>query len=466
MAKQDSTPIARHGSPCPATEHSSGPANARRRQLIRIALHSAALPPLYALLSSAPQAASGEPVGTFALAGPTANKGAEEFGPSARVVRDFKDPYLELLRLLHVAAEIEHALMIQYLYAAFSVKPTYQAIAGLGSPNSNDLLGVAIQEMQHLGKVNQLLVALGAAPTLIREDFPYEPDIYPFPFHLEPLSRASLAKYVWTEAPIGATDINQAENPADREFCTQLERTLGKGARPNYVGSLYDAVIAAAGEVDALKDRSLPGLAPWIRVLDEIKREGELGHFQFFKSLFVGAHPGFAGHSDVWARPAGDPLYPAYPLPVDPTAYVGHDRQIPDPQTLGLAWLGDLHYWILLTLLSTGYSRGSAQHIALARGHMMGPFWSLARKLAGLGSGMPFDPLSVGYGRGVSLESNSRLLTRLLDEANRFEKQISAQLPSDYPVDCCRGTQQALSQLEDQVHSARALAVPWDDMPA
>ena len=35
--------------------------------------------------------------------------------PAARqLVRDFHDPYLELLRLLHEASEVEHALMLQY----------------------------------------------------------------------------------------------------------------------------------------------------------------------------------------------------------------------------------------------------------------------------------------------------------------------------------------------------------------
>ena len=39
--------------------------------------------------------------------------------PAARqLVRDFHDPYLELLRLLHEASEVEHALMLQYLSAA------------------------------------------------------------------------------------------------------------------------------------------------------------------------------------------------------------------------------------------------------------------------------------------------------------------------------------------------------------
>jgi hypothetical protein len=444
-------------------EQAEFPQSPSRRRLFRVALQGATLPAVCSLLGGIAGEAWGAAAVFLAPSGTPAASVSAGFGAGGRVVRDFNDPYIELLRLLHVAAEIEHALMTQYLYAAFSVKPIYQAIAGHGAPNSNDLLGVAIQEMQHLGKVNQLLVALGAGPTLIREDFPYEPDIYPFPFHLEPLSRASLAKYVWTEAPLGATDIAKAKTAADRSFCNELERVLGTGARPNYIGSLYDNVIAAATELDAAKDKSLPNLEPWIRTLHDIKSEGELGHFQFFKRVFMGTHEGFGGHGDVWARSVADPLYPANQVPVNPTAYVGHDHQIPDPQTLKLAWLGDLHYWILLTLLSAGYSHGSAEHIALARAHMMGPFWSLARKLSGMGSGMPFDPLSLGYARGVTREGSSRLLSRLLGEADTFEKRLVAVLPNDYPIDCCRGTQQALAQLEGRIQSACAPTQPWND---
>ena len=81
------------------------------------------------------------------------------------------------------------------------MKPAYRGLLGRGDPNTNDLLGVAIQEMQHLADVNELLVELGAAPVLVRQDFSYEPDIYPFPLNLEPMSRESLAKYVYCEAP-------------------------------------------------------------------------------------------------------------------------------------------------------------------------------------------------------------------------------------------------------------------------
>ncbi len=59
--------------------------------------------------------------------------GAGEGGSNpGLLVRDFADPYIELLRLLREASEIEHALMIQYLYAAFSVKPAYESLVGFG----------------------------------------------------------------------------------------------------------------------------------------------------------------------------------------------------------------------------------------------------------------------------------------------------------------------------------------------
>ncbi len=44
------------------------------------------------------------------------------------IARDFYDPYLELIRLLKESSEIEHSLMVQYLFAAFTLKPQYQAV--------------------------------------------------------------------------------------------------------------------------------------------------------------------------------------------------------------------------------------------------------------------------------------------------------------------------------------------------
>ena len=433
--------------------NAGAPASSQRRQFVRVVLQAVALPTAYSALGVPSAHASTPKAGIAPLMG----------SDPVHIVRDFQDPYLELLRLLNVAAEIEHGLMVQYLYCAFSIKPRYAALTGYGAPSANDIMGIAVQEMQHLGKVNNLLGALGAAPVLIREDFPYEPDIIPFRFRLEPASRGSLAKYVWTESPVGATDLAKARTAEDRQFCQQLDQALSNGQRrPNFVGPLYDAVIALVKEVDATRSKSLPDLKPFVPVLEAIKAEGEIGHYQTFRKAFLGVHPGFTGVANVWQRAVTDPLYPAYPLPLNPTAYVGHENQIQDPAARRLAWLGNLHYWSLLNLLSTGYSKGSTDLVLASRTHMMGPFMSLARQLAKMGSGMPFDPLGQGYGRSASNKGSANYLRHLLAETDRFEKQIGKDLPSDYPVGVCSATEQVLTRVEPQLRAALAPIDPWD----
>lgn len=317
--------------------------------------------------------------------------------------------------------------------------------------------------MQDLSKVNQLLVALGASPVPIREDFPYESAIYPFPFNLEPLSIVSLAKHVWTESPPGAIDILKALAPEDRQFCRDIDFVLEINYQPNDIRSLYDSLINILEKLGESGESGLPDMHPSISVMHVIKSQGEVDHFHFFKSLFTCSYDGFGGDYDAWSRPALDPLYPAHQLQVNPRAYVGHDGQIEDPELLNLAWLGNLHYWILLTLLSAGYSTGSAAHIGLARAHMMGPFWALARKLSVSGAGMLFDPLSIGYACGSTRQTNELLLSRLLTEADMLEKRLLATLPIDFPADCCRSTLSTLSRVELKVRLARARSFPWDD---
>lgn len=427
-------------------------ASPSRRQMVRVVFQGTALP----LVGSA--------LGLGSVGGLAAESGAAPAASdTATVIRDFSDPYLELLRLLTVAAEIEHGLMVQYLYAAFSLKPVYRAVAGYGAPNTNELIGIAVQEMQHLGKVNQLLVALGASPVMIREDFPFEPDIIPFRLHLEPMSRASLGKYVWCESPPGATDIAHARNAEDRAFCGLLQHVLGKDQRPNFVGNLYDAVMSTVKELAATKERALPDLMAWLPALQAIKDEGEQGHYKFFRRTFLGKHEGFEGRPDPWMLPGSDPLYPAYPLPVDPTAYMGHPNHIQDPLAQRLAWLGNLHYWVVLNLLSLGYSVGSQELVNLSRSHMMVPFQSLARKLPQLGSGMPFDALGQGYLRTTKNGGSVRFIRHLLSEADLLEARLGKDLPSDYATGFCKMTDAALAQLEPALLSARAPTQPWDD---
>jgi hypothetical protein len=318
--------------------------------------------------------------------------------------------------------------MLQYLYAAFSVKPAYSALVGSGAPGTHDLIGVAVQEMQHLGAVNRLLVSLGAAPSLVPLEFPFDPDIYPFAMNLEPLSRASLAKYVYTEAPIGFFDKAQGADPG---LVPAVLRTIGSKRRPNHVGSLYNAIIDLVQEVG--REPGMPDMQPWVSKLVAIKDEGEADHFRFFRSLFLAQHEGFGGRRNAWELAPSDPAFPSYALPSNPTAYAGHPNQISSPQARSLAWLGNLHYWTALLLLERYYRFDDQAARGLALMQMMGPMMAIGRHLPKLGAGMPFDAASFGASPALDAAHGQRMAIALLKEAESLTKRIEASLPSDYP---------------------------------
>src|SRR5260221_10124422 len=115
--------------------------------------------------------------------------------------------------LLHVAAEIEHALMVQYLYAAYSVGGP-----GVGGELHERarawrevILGIAKEEMGHLITVQNVLRVIGGPLPLEREDYPFRSDFYAFHFRLEPLTKNSLAKYVVAESPEGWSETPEAK---------------------------------------------------------------------------------------------------------------------------------------------------------------------------------------------------------------------------------------------------------------
>ena len=159
--------------------------------------------------------------------------------------------------LLHVAAEVEHSLLVQYLYAYFSLgNPTQrpdlsaaQKLLVFGADNitgwGGTILKIAREEMGHLLTVQNLLLALRGPLTFEREDFPFRTEYYPFPFMLEPLTKDSLAKYVATERPMN-TGL-----PTD-ELQEILDRATGaNNSLPiNRVGPLYKTLIRKVEALD------------------------------------------------------------------------------------------------------------------------------------------------------------------------------------------------------------------------
>ncbi|MBK7115831.1 MAG: hypothetical protein IPH71_07370 [Proteobacteria bacterium] len=348
------------------------------------------------------------------------------------VQRFFSDPYIELIRLLKEGVEIEHDLMVQYLYGAFSLKPTYATVVGAPAPNATSLMGVIVEEMRHLAAVNRLLVELDAKPQLTRQDFPYETDAYPFPFEMAPLGQNSLAKFVYCEAD--KTRLKRARSVVDDSYLIdKLKGTLGPNLVPNHVGNLYDAIIETILEVKKAGGVKLDYDA-WYEGLGNIKADGEFGHFKFFQSLYEGAHPVLKEVPGVWSLPADDALYPCYQVPVNPTAYEGRPNTIKDPDMRSLAWLGNLNYWSQLLLLDQGYRRKSKTETALAQAIMMGPLYSIAQYLPTKGAAVPFDPLSMGFDPGINEAAGRRFTRRMLQETRDYARKIDKLLPGNFDL--------------------------------
>src|SRR3954453_6904320 len=88
-----------------------------------------------------------------------------------------------LVAMLTEAAELEHALLCQYLYAAFSLKRrpdegvSWQQLELMRQWEGSIML-LPPQEMEHLGLVCNVLTAIGEAPWLTRPNLPLKPSYY------------------------------------------------------------------------------------------------------------------------------------------------------------------------------------------------------------------------------------------------------------------------------------------------
>ncbi len=109
---------------------------------------------------------------------------------------------------LSEAAELEHGLMCCYLYAAFSIGQRCEqryppAKAAAIARWRAELVDVARDEMVHLALVSNLLNALGAAPHLLRPNFPVGAGAHPagIVVSLAPFSLATIQHFVFLERP-------------------------------------------------------------------------------------------------------------------------------------------------------------------------------------------------------------------------------------------------------------------------
>ena len=158
-----------------------------------------------------------------------------------------------LIYMLCQAAELEHGIMCQYLFAAFSLKE--DPAEGLTEEQAatvqrwrTQISHVAAQEMLHLALVQNLLSAVGAAPHLSRPNFPHPASHYPAGVHLAllPFGEEAVRHFMFLERPEGM-DIRDAEGLAAfgrAEPLMEAGDIVPRGQDFKTVGHLYRSIEA------------------------------------------------------------------------------------------------------------------------------------------------------------------------------------------------------------------------------
>src|SRR5215510_10055389 len=157
----------------------------------------------------------------------------------------------ELTYLLSQAAELEHGLMCEYLYAAFSLK-------GTAGPGLRDdqlaaverwrrvLFAIAGEEMLHWAVVQNLLTAVGSAPFVSRPHMPHQARGYPpgVQLRLLPFGEAALQHFVFLERPdtVELTDADGFEPAGPSLLPMTADEIVPRGQNFATQGHLYRAI--------------------------------------------------------------------------------------------------------------------------------------------------------------------------------------------------------------------------------
>lgn len=181
--------------------------------------------------------------------------------------------------LIHIDAELEHGLMVQYLYAAYSMggDQVEEKDRELVRCWQEIILGIAKEEMGHFVSVQNVLRVIGAPLNFRRQDFPWDSELYPFEFMLEPFSLTSLAKYVFAESPVGWLN-SKSEDQEMNDIKKEIRAVLSKVDHGDPVGKIFDQILAIIKDPELINDDVfLPDTYPFQAKFDEWGRGYEGG---------------------------------------------------------------------------------------------------------------------------------------------------------------------------------------------
>jgi hypothetical protein len=166
-----------------------------------------------------------------------------------------------LIELLHAAAGIEHELMVQYLYAAYSLGSEDVAKPGdrkLVRKWRRNLLAIAKEEMGHFLTVQNILTALGGSVSWARGNYPLDNKYFPLrKFTLTPFTMDSLSCYVYAEAPAKtAAVVNRYYGMSAKEVNRIIKKVRKQilDNSPRRVEQLYAKIVGIVKNPDLIPD--------------------------------------------------------------------------------------------------------------------------------------------------------------------------------------------------------------------
>jgi len=346
-----------------------------------------------------------------------------------------------LIYTLGKAAELEHLVMLQYLFAAFSLKQrvdeglTPEALAAVQRWRKT-LLEIGEQEMLHLALAQNLLTAVGAAPRLARPNFPMPAYAFPAGVRIElvPFGEAALRHFAFLERPDGM-DIEDAEGfeaiaravalpheeedqivPHLQEFDTigQLYRSIQAGLE-HLAGRLGpDRLFVGPPDAQATEEHfrwpelvAVTDLASARQAIDTIVEQGEGA-----RGEWRDAHFGrLLGILDEYlelkrADPDFEPARPVVAANVRPQPTGVPVPLITDPGTTRAMDLLNVAYEVLLQLLSRYFAHAdeSPEQLAVLADVSVGLMYTVIKPLGSVVTTLPVGQDLPGVSAGPGFE--------------------------------------------------------------
>jgi hypothetical protein len=345
----------------------------------------------------------------------------------------------QLIYLLREAAELEHTILCEYLFAAFTMKQRTDEGLSAAQLEAVDrwrgvILTVAKQEMLHLTLVQNLLTAIGAAPHLSRPNLPTAAKHFPagVQIALVPFGEKALRHFLFLERPEGlALEDPEAQVAIERARPLMTDDDIVPAPQEyGTVGHLYRAIdVGFAWLTSALGPERLfigpapaqtgPELMKWDglvavtdlasahEAIDVIVEQGEgatgdwrAAHFGKFLEIYDEYQAMRA------ADPSFEPARPVLPGHVRAHRYGDAVPLIDDPLTRRVADLFNVANEVMLLALTRFFAHTdeTPEQLRTLESIGVGLMFAAIKPIGQLLTTLPFGPTAPGRTAGPTFE--------------------------------------------------------------